>query len=45
MPLYVVMVALLFTCTLTPPKEPYLFEDHRNHTYGRPEVCPTSHDD
>jgi len=44
MPPYAVMVVLLLTCTFCPPHEPYLFEDHRNHTYGRPKVCETSHE-
>ena len=33
------MVIMLFTFTFAPPKWPYLFEDHRNGTYGRPLRC------
>jgi hypothetical protein len=34
------VVVMLFTCTFIPSRLPYIFEDHRNHTYGRPEACP-----
>lgn len=33
------LVIALFTCTLFPPRWSYMFEDQRNHTYGRPEHC------
>ena len=33
------MVLMLSLCTYFPPQWPYIFEDHRNGTYGRPEHC------
>ena len=33
------LVVVLFTCTFAPPQWPYLFEDHRNRTFGRPSGC------
>ena len=38
--LLLLITAMLFTCTFFPLPLPYIFEDHRNHTYGIPEACP-----
>ena len=38
--LFLLVLVMLSVCTFFPPRVAYLFEDHRNHTYGRPDVCP-----
>jgi hypothetical protein len=40
--LLIIILAVLASCTFHPPQWPYMFEDHRNHTYGRPEKCHTT---
>ena len=37
--LLIIMIVILSLCTFWPPRWSYMFEDHRNHTYGKPERC------